>query len=323
MFRRAAVAVRDWIVALHAVVRRAGSLTVRIHVARTGTWLALWRRMQRTGMAGASTGWLLVAYAVVVMTGCADPGPPAKECEGGQYVPYVRPVSLAKLPDLKPIVSYDVTFEENAQSTSTLKAAFHYGSSSYRDAVDSFTDDDIRYCPQLDPSFTARVGSFEVPGASSGGWGCYAGAGATCFEPTVSLPDPLIEPDAELMLADRSRSITIPVGELSGERRVTPIENPDWSFRVGQAITLQWSPASDLAAGVYPRVDFRCADCPGDRASFGISDFTLGLDTLGFTLPDFAGTGTMTVSLGHDAVDHGGYSLSVHRAVTHHAVISR
>jgi hypothetical protein len=142
-----------------------------------------------------------------------------------------------------------------------------------------------------------------------------------------TIPDELRRPGVQLVLADSSRTITVELGDVFVNRTAEPVGAPDWRFQAGEAVTLTWSPASDLA-WAHPVIRLLgpwhlWTDLNEDV--FKITDVTRGSDTITFTLPDLGAEGPMIVAFGRDTqfdCDGVKCSLSNTQRVVHEAVVA-
>lgn len=68
-----------------------------------------------------------------------------------------------------------------------------------------------------------------------------------CTEPLLNIPMPEPSP-SRFEVRDASLTITGEVGALLGPRDTAPVPDGPWTFVAGQAVTVRWTPAGDLAA---------------------------------------------------------------------------
>lgn len=161
-----------------------------------------------------------------------------------------------------------------------------------------------RYCPRLAGlalGFDGRP--FDFPG--KGGW-LAPSPGIKeymCVQPSALLdfPGPVRKSGIDLVISDPSVALTVPLGD-SLLARSASLQNPPASaYRQGDIITVQWSPATDVASQL-PTVAFE--DASGGIAEVMVgAAVTRGAGTLSFPVSAKTanlGAGRLRVTLGSD-----------------------
>jgi hypothetical protein len=190
------------------------------------------------------------------------------------------------------------------------------------DAVVTLRDGDLAYCPDL--SFTATLDGVEQPIDWQTGWRCFGPSGATCVVPSVTFSAPHRAPDAQLVVADRSASLALPLGDLLVERSIALTGAPDWTFHPGQQVVLQWSAPKDLRLLGHVLVSFLvpCASCPGGEKVTELSSAPVDGTTIQFVAPSTTGSGKLSVEVQSLTIDYGTFYLSAFRTAYHAATIA-
>jgi len=273
--------------------------------------------------------WAWIAAACTsTAIGCGS-GPETFECSGAVVERDVRPLPLADLPDLRVSVHYSAVHGARLIANGRalgFQVGFGQRVGNLTQVSGPLSDHGDRYCPLPDPSFKVTLDGTEPFMISPGDWACLGVPGAGCGYTRAEIADPDVVPDAQLVLEDRSQTISVPLGDALLERSVMLVGGTDWTFRPRQVVTVRWSPASDLAAGVAPEVSFdeNCteADCTSPFRAFTVDQVVQrGDDTFELTLPDVSNTGMLVFELG-SASDRGVYALSKQHAVYHTAKIA-
>jgi hypothetical protein len=271
--------------------------------------------------------WVAVSCAVAV--GCiSEPKPPSIDCSGEFYAPVVRATQLADLPRLKPSIRYQGTSgRDRVQTNSEMTIWLKYGMGFNPVRVESVApifDGDTLYCAQLDPTFKATLDGVELPRVDAGEWRCYGPSGPGCVAPTLQLSAPAASPDATLVLSDRSTTLTLALGDLLAERTATP-PGGNWSFLARQTVSVQWSPATDLASSSPgASVSQPCPACPSGVTYTPLdAQIVPGSGAIEFALPDIVGDGTIAVGLINLEVDRTTYVIEASQAYLHDATFTR
>jgi hypothetical protein len=253
---------------------------------------------------------------LLALVGC-ESEPALETCAGLDYVPNVQSRPLSLFPMLSP--SVDVSMG-NLQSVTpdrrgTVELGLAWGTEAAHGLRIPLRDGDEASCPVLATSFSARIGGLGPAEIFEGGWGCIPVGGPACAVPKLvfSIPPDLHDAPVDLVFGDSSLSQTVPLGDALVERSATPASGT-WAFSRGQAISLDWIPASDLTRLAVTKIEFYT----GTTYQFGIeSAITRTADSIDFQLPDRTFTGTITISLS-GSID--GVSLS--QAVSHDIIIN-
>lgn len=249
-------------------------------------------------------GCCVLAHA----TGCTDReagiDPVTESCDG----PVVRPVELASFPRLEVSAWYgaDIFAAPSERKHRFFNVIFTYDHDyilHHPEVAGPFHAADGSYCPVLVPGFTVSVDGLDPAVVSPGAAHCDASLGLVCSRPSIEFTNPryLQIDNAQLVLADNSRTITIELGDALKERTAVPVGVPG-SFHPGQQVTFTWSPATDLTAlpelGGYVSQPCSGASCPLDGVKeYLLAPFTRGTDTITFTMPDTTGPGTLALEL--------------------------
>jgi hypothetical protein len=238
---------------------------------------------------------------LIAVSACTDDSAALKpdKCEGLSYTPNVRTVLLSQFPDTPVAVELqlgslvaDYADREGRSMTVTIR----YTDTEFQGAPVPLHDGMDAYCPELDSSFAVTFDGNRVGGQVHGGWACRLG-GAVCAYPGVTVPISIDDhtPDSVLTVSDRSRSITIPLGDVLLERSIAPVGQVDWTFHAKQQATFTWSPNADLATAMgVPRAGFYLL--PGNYVSDGLAVSTATADSIVVTMPDTS-AGTLGISL--------------------------
>jgi len=279
-------------------------------LARSGVMLAMAR--------------LAALLCVVPGVGCSS-SVEAFDCAGIDYHRDVRVVELADLPDVRLDVQYSASNSFGARK-SRLEVIVYYGEQvtiGGRSGLAAPLHAGNAYCAGVDDGITATLNGVELSNEQPGDWVCIGPAGAVCAVPRFAIDNPSVAPDAELVLEDRSRSITIALGNLLLDRTATPVGGGDWSFHPNQTVTVRWSPATDFITLPMGGVTFyeACPDCDLGREVFSTPDLTRTQDTLAFTLPDRSVNGKLAIGLSAFKVEHRAYRITMSQTFVHDATI--
>lgn len=218
---------------------------------------------------------LLALTLTLAAAGCTDD-------ERDDEPPQPHPMRLAELPELDIRIGYEHSPSADAP---VLWIRIDY------------EDEGLLVCPQLHASFAARLAAVDVPITERGSLRPMTGD-YRCWKPVLELTisSELRTPNPQLVLGDDSFSLTIPLGDLLLPRSAVPAGSTGWSFRAGQVVTLEWSPATDLAVLPTTRATFRTT--PSGAPAFELQEqITRQLTTLSFTVPEVIGQGTLVLEL--------------------------
>jgi hypothetical protein len=155
----------------------------------------------------------------------------------------------------------------------------------------------IQDCAVLADDFAATVNGKEMTITERGGPGVPALADEVCTWPVLRLDHPAAAAQTKLVLRDPSRMITADLADLLAPRSAQLVPDGPWTFTPGQAVTLQWSPASDLAR-YWPYPAFVYDDPSRGGTVLAPTLATLDGDRITVRMPDVAiSGGTLQVTL--------------------------
>jgi len=140
-------------------------------------------------------------------------------------------------------------------------------------------------CPVVQPDLVAHFDGVEVPIVERGAFIEY---GFDEYELHCAPPRLHVETAppyglARLELHDASGTVTCVLPDLAATRALALVPPGPWAFRQGKLVTVQWSPASDLAV-LAPQI--RVRDSRGNRTS--AEGLTIDDDRLTFRTPTVA-----------------------------------
>jgi hypothetical protein len=159
-------------------------------------------------------------------------------------------------------------------------------------------DVEVRYrheanepCAILAGDFEATVNGMAMPITERG-----AAKQGGCTWPALRLDHPPAAVRTTLVLRDPSLTITADLADVLAPRSAQLVPDGPWTFTPGQAVTLQWSPASDLATHTpYPAFVY---DDPSRGTVFAPTTATVVGDRITFQTPNVAiSGGTLQVTL--------------------------
>lgn len=110
-------------------------------------------------------------------------------------------------------------------------------------------------CPVLDDSFQATLDGTPMTITSRGTSLDSIYSSGPCGWPHVELDHPPPADHASIAMIDPGHVIAVDLLDLLAPRSAQLVPDGPWTFKPGQTITVQWSPAEDLASGM-PVVDF-------------------------------------------------------------------
>jgi hypothetical protein len=265
---------------------------------------------------------------VALGAGCSS-SPETFYCAGYDHPYNLRAVGLADLPDLRPEVQY---FGSNAPGAKRhdVRVIAYYGErvaiGGRPGLVAPLGAGSSRYCAEADPSIIATFNGVELSTEQTGDWACPGPVGGLCSVPRFALDDAAVAPDADLVLEDGSRSISIGLGDILLDRTATLVGGGDWTFRPGQTVTVRWSPATDFTTLPDTAVSFNeaCDGCDHPREVFRTTDLTRTEDMLAFTVPEesVTATGNLAISLSTIGVEHRLYTLTMSQRFIREAMIA-
>lgn len=150
------------------------------------------------------------------------------------------------------------------------------------------TDAD-RLCPVLGTDFHARVGKLPLstfPGGASEYCNAPENMNPCVDEPTLVCDAPFLDwswpppvPNAQLVIADRSRAITCELGDAFATRTMKRVDAGGWVVRAGERITLQMSMPDDLTD-----LSLETYFAPADQPLLFVPH-VIDADTVTFTVP--------------------------------------
>jgi len=159
---------------------------------------------------------------------------------------------------------------------------------------------DIGGCAVLDASFQATVDGTAIPITERGVSGGSVGESDPCAWPMLRLDNPPVGAAAIAMSYPR-HTITVDLEDLLAPRSAELVPDGPWTFAPGQAITLRWSPISDLST-YKPTVKFVTGLTPQDLRDETTLPFTVTDDQMSFTLPPGGVPGHLDVTLQSSAL---------------------
>jgi len=183
------------------------------------------------------------------------------------------PTSLADFPGLQPSVLMYSSGDAGSVHTQ-VQVGLAYQAGQFRDGVDE--------CADVDDSFRATLNGAAMTVHPPG----YDHDAALCSGPMVDIT---VTPElrasvSQIELADDSKTIVIDLGDALVERTVTRVGGTQWSFHVGDQVTVQWAPASDVGT-FAPLISYTAPT--SDFAAWRIDrgSITASGDQLTFTIP--------------------------------------
>jgi hypothetical protein len=261
-----------------------------------------------------------LVLCLVTLCACADdaPPPPQAECAGEHYTPNVRPILLSQFPDRPFAIHVALGSLETSythRQDRQIEIVFEYTDSLFSLNPVPLHDGDISYCPEFDSSFSASMDGIEV-WSTAGGWSCSGPGGAVCTFPHVTLPISSDDhtPNAVLTISDRSRTISVALGDSLLERTAAAGQ-PDLTLHANAQAMFAWSPSVDLDlyTGTPSGAFFIEA---GDAHGLQIDNVTRTADGLVATLPDRVGAGTIGLELNRTE-DYPMYSVTTSQVAFH------
>jgi len=146
-------------------------------------------------------------------------------------------------------------------------------------------------CALLAGDFEAKVNGVAMPITERG-----AAKQGGCTWPALRLDHPAAAARTTLVLRDPSLTITADLADVLAPRSAQLVPEGPWTFTPGQAVTLQWSPASDLATHTpYPAFVY---DDPSRGTVFAPAAATVVADRITVQTPNVAiSGGTLQVTL--------------------------
>ena len=148
----------------------------------------------------------------------------------------------------------------------------------------TFNVDSIASCPTLDDSFEAAVNGVPMAIKNRGVAAGSLYSSDPCAWPRLELDNPSAASTAMIVMSYPRHTISIDLADLLTPRSAQLVPDGPWTFTLGQTITVQWSPVSDLTKYtpsliIDPddgsRSSYPVATVVGDRMSFPLSDVTL------------------------------------------------
>lgn len=162
----------------------------------------------------------------------------------------------------------------------------------------------IQPCAMLADDFAATVNGVPMTITERG-----AAEEGGCTWPGLRLDNPAAAPRTSLVLGDPSPVITADLADMLALRSAQLVPDGPWTFTPGQAVTLQWSPASDFATH-RPDVAFVYDDPSRGSTIFAPALATIAGDRITVRTPSVAIMGTLQVTMYTTAPDGIDPSLS-------------
>ena len=151
-------------------------------------------------------------------------------------------------------------------------------------------------CPVLDESFEASVDATPMLIANRGASIDSIYSSDPCSWPRVVLDNPPAAASSMIAMTYPKHSIRVQLFDLLASRSAKPVPDGPWTFTPGQTITLEWSPADDLATRT-PTIYFVTDDLPQTGIEYTFLHVAVTGDRMTFALPNATAPGSLQITL--------------------------